>query len=236
MTILAVPVTVILARILSGGGSSEGAEPTTSSSYLTQIIDGAVAVAAMLALVYVPLVIIGIMLQRAGWIERPGEHLRGLRRVFISGMAVNLASSLPMALIGLGVWHPGQGVATVASLLTFFGGLYAGLGYICGFALLAHHWRSHGRRGVPGALAALGERSLSGYLGQSMLMAPLLSAWDFALGDDLGYLSAYGVAFGAWLVTLAVAVLLDRRGRRGPFEAVLRRLTYGRSQVSASPR
>ena len=239
MVVIAVPGSLFLTEILGGGNSSETAESTTSSNYLSQILDGVVtvatgSVAAMLTLIHIPLVIIGIMLRRAGWIDRPGNHLTGLRRVFISGMAVNLTSSLPVALIALGAWHPGQGTVTAAAVLASFGGLYAGLGYICGLALVAHRWQSHGRRGVPGALAALGERSLSGYLGQSILMAPLLSAWGFAFGDDLGYLSAYGIAFGAWLVTLTVAVLLDRSGKRGPFEVALRRLTYGRKQVTTS--
>jgi uncharacterized membrane protein YeiB len=43
----------------------------------------------------------------------------------------------------------------------------------------------------------------------------------------MGYLAAYGFAFGTWLLTVAVAVALDKAGKRGPFEVLLRRLTYG---------
>jgi uncharacterized membrane protein YeiB len=176
---------------------------------------------------FIPMILVGILLQRSGWLDRPEEHLRRLKLVFLTGMAVNVASSLPVALIALGVWDPATGTHAVAIGLTFLGGMYAGIGYICGFALLAHKLRGHGRRGVPGALAAVGERSLTCYLLQSIIMAPLLAAWGFGLGDDMGYLSAFGFAFGTWLVTVVVAVLLDKAGKRGPFEVLLRRLTYG---------
>jgi uncharacterized membrane protein YeiB len=204
--------------------------------YLGQMMTGAVAspvvmLMSVLLAMFVPLVAIGMMLQRSGWIDHPSEHLPQLKRVFITGMIVNVASSLPVSLIGLGAWEPPHGLFVASLYLTLLGGMYAGLGYICGFALLAHRLRGFGRRGIPGALAAVGERSLTSYLLQSFIMAPLLTAWGFGLGEDIGYLAAFGVAFGAWLVTVAVAVALDKAGKRGPFEVLLRRLTYGPKKV-----
>ncbi|HEX2143133.1 MAG TPA: DUF418 domain-containing protein [Glycomyces sp.] len=201
-------------------------------AYVQQILMGAVSSTVIVALsvllaMFLPLVAAGMMLQRSGWIDHPEEHLPQLKKVFVTGMIVNVASSLPVALIGLGAWEPSNGVWVASVYLTLLGGMYAGLGYICGFALLAHKLRGFGRRGIPGALAAVGERSLTSYLLQSVLMAPLLTAWGFGLGEDMGYLAAFGVAFGAWLVTIVVAVLLDKAGTRGPFEVLLRRLTYG---------
>ncbi|SDD43447.1 DUF418 domain-containing protein [Glycomyces harbinensis] len=203
--------------------------------YLEQIIGGFVggsvnAAATIVLSMYLPMLVIGMMMQRAGWFDHAERHLARLRRVFLSGMAVNLASALPVALIALGAWHPSGPVHQVALGVTLLGGVYAGLGYICGFALLAHRWRSRGRRGLPGALAAVGERSLTSYLTQSIIMASLLSPWGFALGEDLGYLGAYGVAVGTWAVTVVLAVLMARAGKRGPFEVLLRRLTYGRER------
>jgi uncharacterized protein len=200
--------------------------------YPEQLLFGAIASPSnVLGIVitgsFFPLIIAGMMLQRAGWIEHPEAHLPQLKKVFATGMIVNVASSLPVALIGLGAWEPSTAIWTASIYLTLLGGLYAGIGYICGFALLAHKLRGFGRRGVPGALAAVGERSLTSYLLQSFIMAPLLTAWGFGLGEDLGYLGAFGVAFGTWLVTVVVAVALDKAGRRGPFEVLLRRLTYG---------
>ncbi|GAA2132108.1 DUF418 domain-containing protein [Glycomyces algeriensis] len=213
--------------------TSAGSPPSFDlPPYLNQMLVGAIAsptgvLGIMLTGSFFPLVVAGMMLHRAGWIERPEAHLPQLKRVFITGMAVNVLSALPVALIALGAWEPSKALWVASVYLTLLGGLYAGLGYICGFALLAHMLRGFGRRGVPGALAAVGERSLTSYLLQSLIMAPLLTAWGFGLGEDLGYLGAFGVAFGTWLVTVAVAVALDKAGKRGPFEVLLRRLTYG---------
>jgi uncharacterized protein len=65
-------------------------------------------------------------------------------------------------------------------------------------------------------------------------MAPLLAAWGLGLGDGLGYAGAFAVATAAWAVTLLGAVALDRAGRRGPFDALLRLLTYGRGHRAPS--
>lgn len=200
--------------------------------YAQQMIMGAVVsplfdlLSIMLAL-FIPLIAAGMMLQRSGWIDHPSEHLPQLKKVFITGMIVNVLSSLPFALLSLEVWAPSTPLFFGSIYLTLLGGMYAGLGYICGFALLAHKLRNFGRRGIPGALAAVGERSLTSYLLQSFIMAPLLTAWGFGLGEDMGYLTAFGVAAATWLFTVVVAVLLDKAGRRGPFEVLLRRLTYG---------
>ncbi|GAB3232464.1 DUF418 domain-containing protein [Glycomyces halotolerans] len=225
-------VTVPVFAYMLTADSIAGAPFDGSLNYPDQLLMGAlISTAAMtfmaVLMVFVPLVILGIMTQRAGWFDRPEAHLPELRKVFLSGMAVNIASSLPTALVGLGAWHVGPGPEAAFAGLTVLGGMYAGLGYICGFALLAHRLRSFGRRGIPGALAAVGERSLTSYLCQSVIMAPLLMPWGLGFGEHLGYLGAYGVAVGAWAVTVALAVIMDRMGRRGPFEALLRRLTYG---------
>jgi len=221
----------ILAWVFTIEGGSSDAD-TSLSPYVFQMVMGAfgsiaLVTASLLLGMFLPLVIIGMMLQRSGWIDHPAQHLPQLKRIFASGMVVNVLSSLPVALIALGAWEPSSLVHTGAMYLTFLGGMYAGLGYICGFALLAHKLRGYGRRGLPGALAAVGERSLTSYLLQSFIMAPFLTIWGLGFGEDLGYLPAFGVAFGTWLITVAVAVALDKAGKRGPFEVLLRRLTYG---------
>ncbi|GAB3657370.1 DUF418 domain-containing protein [Glycomyces tarimensis] len=222
--------TPVLAFMYSvGAGADTGLD---MPAYAVQLVFGAIAsVTGMLAftvlMLFVPLVIVGMMIQRGGWIDHPERHLPQLRRVFVSGMVVNVASAMPVALVGLGAWHPPTVVFQGTLLLTLLGGMYAGLGYVCGFALLAHRWRARGRAGVPGALAAVGERSLTCYLAQSIIMAPLLAVWGLGLGDGMGYLTAYGVAAGTWLLTVLLAVFMAKRGWRGPFEVLLRRLTYG---------
>lgn len=232
----------VLALLVSGvipfAGPPPG-EPLYGDTYLEHMVMGLTGATAqvgmaLLLLTFVPLVAGGVLLQRHGWVTRPADHLPQLRRTFAVAMTVNVLSSTPVALLALGVWHPDTLGRAVALYLTIAGGMVGGLAYVCGFALLANRWVVRGRRGLPGALAALGERSLTGYLAQSFLMAPLLAAWGLGLGEGLGYAGAFAVATAAWAVTLLGAVALDRAGRRGPFDALLRSITYGRAHRASS--
>jgi uncharacterized membrane protein YeiB len=76
-------------------------------------------------------------------------------------------------------------------------------------------------------LVALGRRSLSGYLAQSVAWLLLLAPFTLDLGhrSPSPLLTGIGVAVLVWLATAWAA---DRLGERpGPAEKVLRRLTYG---------
>ena len=77
-------------------------------------------------------------------------------------------------------------------------------------------------------LAAVGQRSLTFYLFQSLLLAPLMAAWGLGLGGTLSTAPSLAVAFGVWLLSLPIAAWMGARGMRGPAERLLRRMTYGR--------
>lgn len=223
---------------LGGWGSRTGEpEPVpVPSGYLTTlwqnpVSDLALGVLGVLTLAFVGQVVIGFFLHRAGWLDHPGEHRAALRRVVLVGAVVNVCGSLPYALAAAGVWTP-TGTANLATQLAHvLSGIVVGLGYICFFALVASYadqWRGAVARRASFALRAVGERSLSCYLAQSMIMAPVLGVWGLGLGGRLGTAQAYAFAAMTWVVTVLLAVLLARAGRQGPFEVLLRRLTYGR--------
>ncbi|GAB3411303.1 DUF418 domain-containing protein [Flindersiella endophytica] len=48
----------------------------------------------------------------------------------------------------------------------------------------------------------------------------------FGLGSRIGVALTAVVAVCTWLLTVGLAELMRRRGLRGPFEVLLRRLTY----------
>ncbi len=83
-------------------------------------------------------------------------------------------------------------------------------------------------QGVARALSAVGQRSLTFYLFQSLLLAPLMASWGLGLAPQLSTASAVGIALAVWLLSLPLAAWMDGRGMRGPAERLLRRLTYGR--------
>ena len=105
------------------------------------------------------------------------------------------------------------------------GGVAGAVGYLALLGLLAVQLGGHTRGRASVALAATGERPLTSYLLLSAVMAPLLAAWGLGLGDDIGTLAAYGIAIVAWLLAVVLAVWLEAKGRPGPAEWLLRRLT-----------
>ncbi|RLL70221.1 DUF418 domain-containing protein [Streptomyces sp. Z26] len=191
------------------------------------------------------MMLLGCWAARRRVLERPSAHLPLLRRTAVAGVAVGWSGGLPSALGHVGAWHvPADAMAEGGALpaLHEATGLGAGLGYVALFALFAHrvavraeHARAAGAgaAGGPGrvvrAVAALGKRSLSGYLAHSLLFAPVLAAWGLGLGRHLSSATMAAYACGVWLVTVVAADACERAGLPGPAETVLRRLVYRRS-------
>lgn len=172
-------------------------------------------------------VLTGWIWARRGLLDRPQDHLPALRRTAVVGLPLAWLSSIPYLLTHLGV------VLTPDFSWMFMGvqmlsGLAGGLGYAALFGLLAAHLGDR-----PGAvatsLAAVGRRSLSAYLWQALIFAPLLAAWGFGLGGTIGSAAAAGIGVLIWLASVAWSTWLERAGRRGPAETVLRAVTYGRT-------
>jgi uncharacterized protein len=182
-------------------------------------------------------VLIGVLLARSGLLDRPWEHTRRLARYAAGGIALGAMGGLPFALEVARWWDAPPALSVLTASLHALTGVAAGFGYICLFGLVAAGLRGRGAPGPLRALAATGERSLTAYLLQSVALAPLMSAWGFGLGAELGSAQAYALAAGVWLATVLVATGLAAAGNRGPFEIVLRRLMYGRPQqaVPAPP-
>lgn len=169
--------------------------------------------------------LVGILAARHRVLEEPQKHLKLLRGAAFVGIPLGVLGGLPLALIKAGAW-PGYTPlnALVAGGLHQVTGYAAGFGYAALIALVAV--RLADRRGpVTNALTALGQRSLTFYLAQSVVWAVLFASYTlhFQLTSP-----ALAVAVGAavWLTTAVLADLMRRRNMRGPAEVALRRLTY----------
>lgn len=231
-TLLSTAAGVVVLAFFEEGFGGDGV-PTTS--YLASVGDrllssGASIGLAVVLLFFVPQVVLGILLSRAGWLTRPWEHRRRLGQVVVVALGVNVVGNLPWALVVGHVWEPSPAVGGVLEMVHIASGVVMGLGYVCLFGWLAAVWHDRHDLPVVRAVTAVGERSLTSYLLQSVMFAPLLSAWGLGLGGRIGTATAAALAVTVWLVTVAVAVALDRAGRRGPAEVLLRRLTYGRGE------
>ncbi|MEU3307620.1 DUF418 domain-containing protein [Nocardiopsis sp. NPDC055551] len=179
----------------------------------------------------------GFWAARRRILEEPERNLPLLRGVAIVGITVGWLGGLPLALAQIGVWDlaPIQGQALAIPHMST--GLFCGLGYVALIALVAYRVRERGRtRGIlVSALSATGKRSLSAYLAQSVLCAPLLAAWGLGLAAHMSSWTMFLYAVGVWLLTVVGAYALERAGRRGPAEVLLRRLTYRRITRTIAP-
>jgi len=175
----------------------------------------------------VPLsIVLGWMAARRGLLDDPAAHRTVLVRIAVGGITIGAVGGLPSALEFLAILP-----VPAVSPWMFMGidtltGVAGGAGYAALFGLLALRIGTRPGR-FSSAVAGVGRRSLSFYLLQSLLFAPLLNAWGFGLGHGMGTTVAFAIAVGVWVVSLVLAAVLDRRNTRGPAERLLRRLTYG---------
>ncbi len=113
-------------------------------------------------------------------------------------------------------------VAWLAAFAHDLTGYAGGIGLASPLTLAAY--RIGGDHGpVTLALSALGQRSLTFYLFQSVVWVALFYPFTLDLSDDLSLPATFGVA--VWGASVLLADLMRRAGHRGPAEILLRRLT-----------
>jgi uncharacterized protein len=234
-------VLLAMAYLLSGTiYVTEGAHELTSGSadYAVSIGErlGSLAgslVFSILAGLLLAAFIAGFWLSRMGILERPWDHVGRLSKITVAGVTINIVGGAPAALVLASLWTPPAWVVLVVSPMLGLSGLAGGMGFVSLLALVAARLRDR-RPAIPAAIAAVGERSLSFYLLQSFVLAPLLAAWGLGLGGRISHLQAYAIAAAVALICIVMAVTLDRANVRGPMEALSRRLTYRRPATTAS--
>lgn len=167
----------------------------------------------------------GLLAARHRFLEDPARHLPLLRRTAILGIGAGWAVGAVLGLQHIGVLDPTYGTAVAG--VHFYTGIFTGVGYAALFGLIVHRITDRGTRSLPvKGLVALGRRSMSGYLAQSLIWGPLLAAWGLGLGMYLSSATALLVGVGTWLATVVIAYFMDRTGHRGPAEVLLRKLSY----------
>ena len=180
----------------------------------------------LLALGLVVPFLLGIVAARLRVLDEPDRHLRLLRWTAIGGIAVAIAGGLPIGLMLAGaVDQPDAGTTAWWAALHDATGYLGGLGYAAAIALLAV--RIGSRRGpVVTAVVAVGQRSMTCYLCQSLVWTVVFAPYLLDLNGTLSVTATAVLAAGTWLLTVGLAEAMRRHDKRGPFEVLLRRLTY----------
>lgn len=174
-------------------------------------------------------ILLAFLAARHRVLENPLEHLRLLRVTAVVGISIGWIVGALTALQNADLLGQPRSFDIAFAGAATLSGLLCGIGYVAVFGLIAARMQQRGTPGrVADALQAVGKRSLTFYLAQSVVFAPLMSAWGLGLGAHLSTWSITVAAILTWLATVLIAVQLERRGIRGPAEWLLRRLAYPR--------
>lgn len=190
-----------------------------------------------------PMIILGFVAARYRILDHPEQHKKMLTIAALVTAAVPLLVGLPWGLSQIGVLP--RSLEFGLSLVNNGLGVLTGPGIIAIIALasipLQRKYGGDGvGRGGVGArerrlpvfvqmILALGKRSMTGYVLQSVILLPLCAPFLLGLLRPQGAAYATIVGFGVWVATLLIAFVLEKLGRRGPFEAAHRRLSYGKN-------
>lgn len=187
---------------------------------------------------FFPIMILGMVAARHNVLGQPEKYKTLLTRFAIVAVIISFGVGIPLGLTEIGVLP--ENIESYLQILNQVAGVWAGPGIVASIALAtiplqrridaAHANNSDYPLPIPlQALIALGKRSMTGYLLQSILFVLLTSTFTIGLGRGQGAWEASLVATLIWAITLAIAYALEKTNLRGPFEAVHRRLSYGRT-------
>lgn len=220
---------------LPGNTISSLSSPDYLSSVMARLSEWPIHTLTLLGLILI--VWLGVWAARHRILEEPARHVGKLVVGTMLGLGVAIGGGVPMGLFSAGYLHPDEQTLQLITILHQVSGMFGGMGFVSLFGLisLALMKRSAAPRAnlFVGALAALGQRSLSGYLFQSLSWVLLASPYTLALGSKTSSPTfvAAGCSVAVWLVTVAAAGLMQRCSYRGPAETLLRRLTYGKQHT-----
>lgn len=159
--------------------------------------------------------LLGLASGRAGLLYDPAKHIRLWRSLVVVGVVVGLPAGIASAWLALVPEDPSEvyGIVGVAVGFALAPALTAG--YVGAIALLSHRrWMSYAE--------PAGRMSLTGYLGESILLAAIFCGWGLGLFGMLTLTQALLVSLGVWIALEVFAKQWLRWFAYGPFEWILR--------------
>ena len=159
--------------------------------------------------------LLGLAAGRAGLLSDPARYNRLWRACVIVGILIGLPAAIASAWLALVAEDPTgvYGIAGVAVGFALAPALSAG--YVGAIALLSN------KRFMSFAEPA-GRMSLTGYLGESIVLAAIFCGWGLGLFGVLSLTQALFIALGVWVALEIFAKLWLRGFAYGPFEWILR--------------
>lgn len=159
--------------------------------------------------------LIGLAAGRVGLLSDPAKNKILWRKCVIVGVLVGLPAGIASAWLALVLEDP-TGVYGIAGVVVGFALAPAlTVGYVGVIALVSH-------RSFMSYAEPAGRMSLTGYLGESILLAAIFCGWGLGLFGVLSLTHALLVALGVWIALEIFAKQWLRCFAYGPFEWILR--------------
>ena len=159
--------------------------------------------------------LLGLAAGRVGLLSDATKNKTLWRKCVIVGVSVGLPAGIASAWLALVPEDP-NGVYGIAGVVVGFALAPAlSAGYVGAIALLSH-------RRFMSYTEPAGRMSLTGYLGESILLAAIFCGWGLGLFGLLSLTQALIVALGVWIALEIFAKLWLHRFAYGPFEWILR--------------
>lgn len=174
--------------------------------------------------------LVGLVAGRLRILEQPARYRRFLTVTTVAGIGIAVLGAQPVSLMLAGVTGiPEAATLEVIGPLHASTGVLGGFGYAALITLLAARLRGRDSR-IVDAVAATGQRSMTSYLAQSVVWALAFTPFLLDLADTLTVAGTALLATATWTVTVILADRMRRAGYRGPFELLVRRVTYRRAR------
>lgn len=225
---------VLVLTALPNGDSlstaSDGAEPAMLPHTLAEQFSERIVVQPFIALLgwigFMTPFLIGLWAGRRRILERPAEHRTLLRTTAIAGLTIAIVGALPVSLVVGGIIdRPSDHALTYLGPLHDASGVFGGFGYAALIVLIAHRL-SDRQDPFTLAIAAVGQRSLTCYLSQSVVWALVFTPYLLDLSGTFTTTTTALLAIATWLATVLMADRMRKANYRGPFEKLIRWVTY----------
>ena len=227
-------VPVVLAMLFGPGGEAAASAPVAAPTGAGESVASALpwfvtnvfgwfftALSAAFTTMILPAAFLGARLADTDLIAHPERHRGLLAAVGLGGLALGALGALHDILVPLTSAQSWEIDSTLIMVL----GLAGGCGWLAVLALYAGGPTADGRlTGLKWLLAAVGRRSMTAYLSQTVMFGTMFAVMPRLTGNplELGAAASAAVAVMVWLVTVGVCAGLERLGEPGPFEALLR--------------
>ena len=218
-------VTVSTAGAAGGGVVGGIAEMLRGTLYpaVSLVLWAGGTMVTILTSLTLPAALLGVRLADTDLLTRPDRHRRALLVGGATALAVGAVGALPRVLPSLGVGVPAR-VTVVASALDVATGMVGA----CGWLALLAAWAGPGAgtplHGARRLLSAVGRRSMSVYIGQSLLFALVFGLLARCGASAPHQTTAALIGVAVWAVLAGACAWMERSGRtRGPLEILLRR-------------